>query len=312
MNKIALAVIIGLVAIAVVMVLRPPGSKIKADVKHSISLEEIMAGGPPPDGIPPIDKPVFISPPPASAWLENNEIGLSLSLGDTHRFYPFQILVWHEIVNDTINGERVLVTYCPLCRTAIVFDPKVNNKRVEFGTSGKLWNSNLLMYDRQTESLWSQVLGEAVVGEMTGAKLKILPSDIIRFGDWKKQFPGGQVLSRETGVSRSYGQDPYGDYYTRPGTIFPVSKTDSRLGDKEFILGVIINGQAKAYSEAAVKKAGEIEDRFADKTIAARYEGELGVVRLYEKSDNGLRLLPTVGAFWFSWAAAHPDTALYK
>lgn len=313
MNKIALAVIIGLVAIAVLMLVRKPGIMIKDDAKHSIPLEEIMAGGPPPDGIPPIDKPVFISPDKANAWLGDNEVGLSLALGNTNRFYPFQILVWHEIVNDTINGERVLVTYCPLCRTAIVFDPQVGDKRVEFGTSGKLWNSNLLMYDRQTQSLWSQVLGEAVVGEMTGTRLAILPSDIMRFGDWQKLYPAGAVLSRQTGESRPYGQDPYGDYYTTPGTIFPLTKTDNRLGDKEFVLGIVLSGRTKAYTEAAIKAAGQIKDRFANETIVGRYEQEVGAARLYrERSDGSLEQLPVVGAFWFSWAAAHPETELYK
>src|SRR3989344_3707186 len=195
-------------------------------VKHSVPLDEIIGGGPPKDGIPSIDNPKFISVAEASKVLNDSEPGIALDINGTARFYPFQILVWHEIVNDTINGQRVLVTYCPLCLSGIVFDPLVNGEQVEFGTSGKLWNSNLVMYDRKTDSLWSQILGEAIVGEMTGTRLEILPSDQIRFGDWRKLHPNGEVLSRDTEATRFYGQDPYGDYYTTPGTFFPGDKKD--------------------------------------------------------------------------------------
>lgn len=282
-------------------------------VKHSVPLNEIVGGGPPKDGIPSIDNPKFVSVAEAGKFLNDSEPGIALDISGTARFYPFQILVWHEIVNDTINDQRVLVTYCPLCLSGIVFDPVVQGERVEFGTSGKLWNSNLVMYDRKTNSLWSQILGEAIVGEMTGAQLKVLPSDMVRFGEFKKQYPKGSVLSRDTGAVRFYGQDPYDYYYTTPGTYFPVSKKDDRLRDKDFILGIVINGKAKAYWSEAVKKIGEITDRFEGKTIVAKYEKEIDAVRLFEKkSDGAWERINPFGAFWFSWVAAHPDTELYK
>lgn len=290
------------------------------DTKHSVPLNEIIGGGPPKDGIPSIDKPKFVSILAANEFLKDNEPGIVLSIDDAVRFYPFQILVWHEIVNDAIKGKRVLVTYCPLCLSGIVFDPVVNGERVEFGTSGKLWNSNLVMYDRKTDSLWSQILGEAIVGKMTGTQLKVLPSDMIRYGDFKKINPNGTVLSRDTGATRFYGQDPYGDYYTTPGTYFPVGKKDDRLNDKDFILGIVVNGKAKAYWPEAVKKAGEIEDNFEGKTIIARYEKEIDAVRLFsvESASGGsggekkFERINPFGSFWFSWAAAHPGTELYK
>ncbi|MBI2010721.1 MAG: DUF3179 domain-containing protein [Candidatus Colwellbacteria bacterium] len=282
-------------------------------LKHSVPLDEIIGGGPPKDGIPSIDNPKFVSIAETSGFLKDDDPGIALDLDGTARFYPFQILVWHEIVNDTVNGERVLVTYCPLCLSGIVFDPVVKDERVEFGTSGKLWNSNLVMYDRKTDSLWPQILGEAVVGEMTGSQLKVLPSDMIRFGEFKEQYPQGTVLSRDTGAVRFYGQDPYGDYYTTPGTYFPVSKKDDRLSDKDFVLGIVINEKAKAYWPEAVKKVGEITDQFEGKTIVARYEKEIDAVRLFEKKADGtLERINPFGAFWFSWVAAHPDTELYK
>ncbi|MBI2355875.1 MAG: DUF3179 domain-containing protein [Candidatus Doudnabacteria bacterium] len=282
-------------------------------VKHSVPLSEIIGGGPPPDGIPPIDNPTYVSVSAAEEFLNDQEPGLAVSLNGFDRFYPFQILVWHEIVNDTIGDERVLITYCPLCLSGIVFDPEVKGQRVEFGTSGKLWNSNLVMYDRLTDSLWPQILGEAVVGEMTGTKLAVLPSDQLRFGEWKKKFPAGEVLSKDTGAARLYGTDPYGDYYTREGTFFPVAGKDSRLNQKDFILGIVVDGKAKAYFPPAVKAKGRIEDQFANQTIVAVYEKDLDVVRLFEKRPDGsLQRLNPFAAFWFSWVSAHPGTELYK
>lgn len=282
-------------------------------VKHSIPLEEIVSGGPPKDGIPSIDQPKFISIQEADSFLSDEDPGLAVEFNGLTRFYPFQIMVWHEIVNDTINGKRVLVTYCPLCLSGIVFDPMVKGEEVEFGTSGKLWNSNLVMYDRKTDSLWSQILGEAIVGEMTGTKLAVLPSDMIKFGDFKKKHPAGEVLSRDTGATRFYGRDPYGDYYTTSGTYFPVKNKDNRLQDKDFILGIVVNGKAKAYFPPAIKQTGEITDKFAGKTIVARYEKDIDAVRLFEKkSDGTLERINPFAAFWFSWAAAHPETELYK
>ena len=281
-------------------------------VKHSVDLSEIRGGGPPKDGIPSIDDPKFVVASEAD-FITDEEPGIAVEVDGIARFYPFQILVWHEIVNDVFNDKRVLVTYCPLCISGIVFDPVVNGERVEFGTSGKLWQSNLVMYDRKTDSLWSQILGEAIVGDQTGTKLEVLPSDQMRFGEWKKQNPNGEVLTRDTGAVRFYGTDPYGDYYTRPGTIFRTRADDDRLEDKDFVLGIVDGNQAKAYLPESIKAKGEIEDKFAGKTIVVRYEVDLDVVRIFEKKADGtlIRINP-FPSFWFSWVAAHPDTELYK
>lgn len=282
-------------------------------IKHVVPLDQILGGGPPKDGIPSIDHPKFVSVSAAQSYLTDNDPGIMLSLSGVDRFYPFQILVWHEIVNDTIDGKRVLVTYCPLCFSGIVFDPAVGGERVEFGTSGKLWNSNLVMYDRKTNSLWSQVLGEGIVGEEAGVKLAIAPSDIVRFGDFKKLHSDGRVLSRDTGFTRSYGEDPYGDYYTTPGTYFPLTNKDSRLNDKDFVLGIAVDGKAKAYYPPAVKRKGTIEDEFQGKTIVAEYKKDIDAIELFEKKSGGtLVRADYVGSFWFAWAATHPGTELYK
>jgi len=283
-------------------------------VKHSIPFEELLAGGPPKDGIPPIDNPKFISIAEADTWLQDVEPGIAFSRGNTHRFYPYRILVWHEIVNDTVEGERVLITYCPLCLTGFVLDPIVKGERVEFGTSGRLWKSNLVMYDRKTDSLWPQVLAEAVVGEMTGTKLPILPSDQIRYGEWKKAHSDGQVLSRDTGAFRDYNRNPYGDYFAVSNLSLQLAKpTDTRLENDAFVFGIVINGKPKAYSTEAVKAKGEVEDTFEGQQIILRHDAELDVIRMFKKLSDGTeeRINPISG-FWFSWVAAHPDTEVYK
>lgn len=280
--------------------------------KHSVPLDEILSGGPPKDGIPSIDKPKFISPAEASEWLKDDEAGTGLCVGADCRFYPYLILVWHEIVNDTVADQPVLVTYCPLCLTGIVFERRLDNKAVEFGTSGKLWKSNLVMYNRaavpRDESLWSQVLGEAIVGKLTGTRLKIVPSDVIKYGDWKKLHPDTKVLSKDTGIKRAYGYDPYGDYYTSNDVSFGASFDDGRLHPKEFVLGVNINGKYKAYQTAALK-VGETRDTFNGETIVIDKKPE-GEVRMFRGTDR--RPLPYIGGFWFSWLNAHPGTELFK
>lgn len=276
--------------------------------------EEIVSGGPAKDGIPSIDAPKFITSTQAREWLQDSEPGIAFSAGATDRFYAYQILVWHEIVNDTIDGRRILVTYCPLCLTGFVFDPLVAGERVEFGTSGKLWKSNLVMYDRKTDSLWSQILGRAIAGELAGAELNLLPSDTIRFGEWRRTHPNGEVLSRETGAERFYGSNPYGDYFA--ATDFAVQLAefkDQRLSREAFVLGLVQNGQSKAYSVEAVKRQGEFRDQFAGEEYLLRHDKELDVVRVFRRLTDGTeeRINP-FSAFWFAWVAAHPETELFK
>lgn len=278
-------------------------------VKHSIPLNEILSGGPGKDGIPSIDNPVFISTQEAS-FLNDTDPGVGLVVEDESRFYPYRILVWHEIVNDTIQGQPVLVTYCPLCATGIVFERVVAGVEQEFGVSGRLWRSNLLMYNRagdaKSESLWSQVLGEAVLGVNTGEKLAIIPSDIVRWADWKKLHPDTKVLSADTGAERDYGRDPYGDYYTSESVSFGASFQDSRLHPKTLVIGIEINGKYKAYDIEGLK-TGETQDMFEGKDVVVSKDsaGRIAVIASGER-------VPHIPSFWFSWLAVHPETELFK
>src|SRR3989338_7690181 len=284
-------------------------TSVTGTIKHSIALDEIFDGGVGKDGIPSIDNPKFISTDEADMFLDGESLGLGFSWKGESRFYPFQIMVWHEIVNDQIQGDPMLVTYCPLCQTGIVFDPKVDGKALTFGVSGKLWRSNLLMYDRESGSLWSQVLGEAVVGPQTGKKLKVLAFDVIYYGNWKKAHPDTKLLSRETGIFKKYGEDPYKDYYSDKTVGFGATLNDTRLHPKEFILGIELNGKYKAYRADAIKNISSLQDTFSGEHIEISKD-EFGQVRVYRLSEN--KLMPFIGSFWFAWLAVHPDTELFS
>lgn len=283
-------------------------------VKHSVPLDEILGGGPPKDGIPSIDEPNFVSADNAEEFLNDDSVGLGIFLNSEARFYPYQILVWHEIVNDSIGGTPILVSYCPLCATAIVFDPTVGGEVQEFVTSGKLWQSNLVMYNRtgdeDTESLWSQILGEAILGEATGEKLAIIPADTIKLGQWKSRYPDTKVLSRDTGAIRAYGVDPYGDYYTSAGTIFPTDADgDDRLHPKTLVIGVEINGKFKAYEKDKLVVGETIDTVGAGNEITIT-KNETGQIRVVDNSTG--EQVSLVAGFWFAWLAIHPETELYK
>lgn len=270
---------------------------------------EILSGGPGKDGIPSIDDPEFVSIKEAD-FLDDGDIGMGIVVGDDIRFYPFQVLVWHEIVNDTVGGIPLAVTYCPLCRTGVTYERRLNGETIEFGVSGLLWKSNLLMYNRtndpEDESLWSQVLGRAVLGAHTGTRLAIYPSDTVLYGDWKEKYPDTKVLSRDTGHFRLYGTDPYGNYYTNRDVAFGASFKDERLHPKEYVLGVEHNGQFKAYVVDALP-VGTTRDEFAGQTVTIE-KSAAGEVRMFLGSNP----LPFIGGFWFSWVEVHPETELWN
>lgn len=180
--------------------------------KTNIDLSEIISGGPPKDGIPSIDEPRFESIAAARSWLADQSPVIALEIGGDARAYPLAILIWHEIVNDTVGGVPVVVTFCPLCNTALVFERRIDGRVLDFGTTGNLRHSDLVMYDRQTESWWQQAIGEGIVGEYTGRRLTFLPAQIVSLSDFEATYPAGRVLSRETGYRRDYGRNPYVGY----------------------------------------------------------------------------------------------------
>lgn len=236
--------------------------------KRSIEFSELMSGGPPKDGIPSIDSPKFIQVKEASSWLKGNEPVISLVINREARAYPLQILIWHEIVNDKIGNKPIIVTFCPLCYSAIVYERIINGKETTFGVSGMLRKSDMVMYDRKTESLWQQLTGEAIVGDLTGSKLKGLPSQIISFEQFKKAFSDGIVLSRETGYTREYGKNPYIGYddISKSPFLFE-GKIDDRLLPMEKVITLSIGELNKAYPYSITSELNVIHDKVGDQQI---------------------------------------------
>ena len=236
-----------------------------------VDLSQIRSGGPPPDGIPPLEDPAF-EPAGEVDWLPGLEPVLALEINGDARAYPLRIMTWHELVNGAVGGVPVTVSYCPLCNSAIAYDRRVGDRILDFGTSGELFNSSLLMYDRQTESLWSHYTGTAVAGHLTGAELDLIPVQTVSFDRFLSTHPQGHVLSLDTGHSRRYGQNPYEFYDSNSRPFLFGGPFDDRLEPMERVLAL------RAGDEGAVIPLGVLAERrvvpfsFAGRELVALYE----------------------------------------
>lgn len=276
--------------------------------KHNVPLDQILSGGPPKDGIPAILAPVFIKAAQAGFLDEQDRI-LGLVEGGEAKAYPIKILNWHEIVNDTLAGKPVLVTYCPLCGTGIGFRPLINGHRMTFGVSGLLYQSDMVMYDHQSESLWSQISMEAIAGSMTGTKLPHIFLEHTTWGEWRRAHPATLVLSTKTGFSRDYTRDPYSGYAQRADLMFPIKQTDVRFHPKEWVLGLTVGGIAKAYPFSELRKAkSPLHDEVNGQRITIQFHANAQSASAVDASGKPL---PTVMAFWFAWYAFHPETKVF-
>jgi len=275
----------------------------------SIPLVEIHRGGPPRDGIPSIDHPKFISPESAGFMNGDDEV-VSVTMGVETRAYPLRILVWHEIVNDTIDGTPIAVTYCPLCGTAMVFSRKVGDRTLDFGVSGLLYQSDVLMYDRQTDSLWSQLAIAAVSGPLVKSTLIWLPSEQLTWAAWKIKHPLGKVLSTETGSRRDYSGTAYARYKKSPDTVFPVPLHRPELPKKEWVMGVLVDGVARAYPIRALSENQTVQDTVNGAALEITYDPVTQLASARELGSG--KTLPVVKVYWFAWQAFYPDTELWK
>lgn len=241
---------------------------------HSVPYSEILSGGPPKDGIPAIDNPQFISVNQAGERLTPAEPVVLFRIGDDARAYPLQILTWHEIVNDTVGDVPVVVTFCPLCNTAIVFERTVKGEVFDFGTTGRLRFSNLIMYDRQTETWWQQATGEAIAGKLTGTQLEFLPATIIAWQEFKSQYPGGKVLSRDTGYTRPYGRNPYTGYdnINNSPFLYRGPETPGRLPPMARVITVDLNGGAVAYPYNVLEDLRVINDTVGGEDVVVLWQ----------------------------------------
>ena len=279
----------------------------KGSKEPLVPVEEIVSGGPPKDGIPSIDNPKFIGVAQAG-FLDDASRGMLVKVDNDIRFYPFSILVWHEIVNDFVGGKSLAITFCPLCATGIVFEREMGGTVYDFGTSGKLYQSNLVMYDRQTDSYWSQILGKAIVGRLTGKELTIYPSSLLTFKEAKEKYPNLKVLSTDTGFERNYQRDPYGDYYTSESVIFEVENEDDRLHPKQLIYAISIGGKFKAYHYDDLVAEGMIDDTFNGHKLEISIED--GEVKVQDKTAN--KRIVGFNSFWFAFITQNPDAQLWQ
>lgn len=263
--------------------------------KHSVPYGEILSGGPPKDGIPALSDPRFVSVSEAETWLKPAEPVILVQVGDEAKAYPIQILIWHEIANDTVGGEPLVVTFCPLCNTAIAFkrtvDPSTGSGQggqvLDFGTTGRLRYSNLIMYDRRTETWWQQATGEAIAGELTGMHLEFYPAAIISWGDFKASNPEGKVLSRETGYVRDYGRNPYVGYddVNNPPFLYRGPATPAQLPPVARVLTIDLNGEAVAYPYETLEQIGAVNDTVGGEAVVVFWQA--GTVSPLDGSTTG-------------------------
>jgi hypothetical protein len=281
------------------------------DLENSIiPVDEILSGGPPRDGIPSIDNPKFITADKAD-YLKPDDRVIGINYKGESRAYPIRILNWHEIVNDKVKGDSVVVTFCPLCGSGIVYLGDFNGKSHQFGVSGLLYNSDVLLYDRETETLWSQLLSKAVSGKLVKQTLNIISSSHTSWQEWYKKNPKTLVLSTETGLSRDYSRSPYGDYNQNSRTYFPVAFKSKRYHPKERVLGITINGKQKAYPFTELAKIGEVmlRDNFAGEVLSIEFDVENRDGTIKNKAGD---VLPTVNSFWFAWYGFHPKAEIFQ
>jgi hypothetical protein len=283
------------------------------DLKGSlVPADQILHGGPSKDGIPGIDAPKFV--PASATGLAPADRVLGLARNGVVKAYPIRILNWHEIVNDRFGDQPIAITYCPLCGTGIAYVARAGGQPTTFGVSGLLYNSDLLLYDRASQSLWSQMLAQAITGPRKGEKLTPVALIHTTWADWKACHPETLVLSTETGFNRDYTRDPYAGYASSSRIMFPTADKSDRFPAKELVLGVEVNGAHKAYAFGELAKAlgsrprGTIEDRFGGGTLSIRFDREHRTAQAFDSSG---RELPAYAVYWFAWSAFYPTAEVF-
>ncbi len=275
----------------------------------TIDPNEILPGGPPKDGIPALTEPNFCSADKA-AFLADNDRIIGVVLNNEPRAYPLFILNYHEIVNDRVDNVPLAVTYCPLCDSAVVFDRRTPLGERQFGVSGLLYNSNLLMYDRggQAESLWSQMMTQGVSGPGARVQLQTLPVELTTWKSWRARYPNTRVLTPETGYNRPYHHQPYTEYFRTDRLMFPVRGASPKLPPKTPVLGVWSQTAARAYLASALStEQPEITDVLDNKQIIIALDTSGGNLRVVRADKD----LSWMYAFWFAWSAFRPNTTVY-
>ncbi len=288
-----------------------PGRSLGFDLSNvTVPPGEIRAGGPRKDGIPALTNPAFLSAGEAT-YLQPGDRVIGVVVGDDARAYPLRILNYHEIVNDRVGNVPVAVTFCPLCDSAAAFDRRTPLGEREFGVSGLLYNSNVLMYDRagQPESLWSQVKTEGISGPAAEMSLDALPLELTTWSNWQTRYPNTRVLTPRTGHARDYSRSPYGDYLSNSRLMFPVNPRSDRLPTKERVLAVWTETGARAYPESSFsREITRVESEIDGKTFVVQFDPESRGLRVVE-ADEGVHWMYSL---WFAWHALHPTTDVFQ
>ncbi|OLQ72827.1 hypothetical protein BIT28_06475 [Photobacterium proteolyticum] len=277
----------------------------------TVPVEQILSGGPGKDGIPAILKPNFVSASKAH-FLKGHDTVLGLTMNGESRAYPIKILNWHEVVNDSIDGRHFVISYCPLCGSGMAFLAKPGKQTLTFGVSGLLYNSDVLMYDHQTESLWSQIHGKAISGGASGTSLTQYPLKLTRWKQWLEDHPNTKVLSTKTGFYRSYSQDPYAGYSRTPRLYFPVAnQAPSTYAVKETVLGYKGNKQNIAFPFSELRKHDQekFNYQFEGKLLTIHWDSQNQSAWI---SDSTGQQLSSTMLYWFAWYAFYPDTKVFK
>ncbi len=281
------------------------------DLSNStVPASQIRHGGPAKDGIPALSRPKWLTASDASYLGPENRV-IGVSVGGQSRAYPLLILNYHEIVNDQLADQPVAVTYCPLCDSAAAFDRRTELGLREFGVSGLLFNSNVLMYDRtkDIESLWSQVKAEGISGPGANRSLRSIPIELTTWKDWKTRHPNTTVLSQETGHNRLYARDPYHGYLERSELMFPAEPQSDRLPAKERVLGVWSENKWRAYPQSEFSaKHKRVEETIEGRQLVVEFNPDANSLRV-AKADKGIQWMYSL---WFAWFAMHPETEIYR
>lgn len=309
--------------------------------------DNLVSGGPGPDGIPAIENPVYISVAEANDFLDNSDIVFGLNYSGEYLAYPQKILVWHEIVNDLVGGEQISITYCPLTGSSIAYKGELEAGNTTFGTSGALINSNLVMYDRTTTSYWPQIFSQSFQGSQRGVRLERIHVVWTNWSLWKQAHPDSLVLSTDTGFARGYNYDPYGSYqendsyYQRGFPVFPVMHEDDRLLPKEVVIGVDLYSAQYAVTKQYMRDNKVANLQVGNESVALFYDSSLDTVRAfssllnnqsftYTYTDDNIvdvetssvwsplgfshhgSLFPvdSFDVMWFAWSAFYPNTGL--
>lgn len=266
-----------------------------------IPIDQILSGGPPKNGIPALTNPTMDTARAADQWLKDDDMVLGIVIRGKARAYPIRILNWHEIVNDQIGKTRIVISYCPLCGSGMAFDTQD-----QFGVSGMLYQSDVLLYDKRSESLWSQLMMQAVAGARSGEKLHQFPITHSTWQMWKTAHPNSRVLSRRTGYARDYSRNPYAGYALISRTYFPVNHQDSRLHAKTWVIGLSLGKHHIAWPLDSLIKAGSHSIPWHGHQLHITVNGQ--AIEIHDRQSG--QILPGTRLYWFAWSAFHPDTEL--